>query len=64
MASWEKLFPELAAYLPADEAELLTAEFAAQLARLRGAGFSSHSLADFGPGGELDADLDTVTLLC
>jgi hypothetical protein len=48
MASWEKLFPELAAYLPADEAEGLTAEFAAQLARLRGAGLSSHSLAESG----------------
>ncbi len=36
MASWEKLFPQLAAYLPADEAEVLTAEFTAQLARLRG----------------------------
>ena len=35
--SWEKLFPELAACLPMDEAEAMTAEFAAELARLRGA---------------------------
>lgn len=33
--SWEKLFPELAASLPADEAETLTSEFKSQLARLR-----------------------------
>ncbi len=48
MASWEKLFPELAAYLPAEEAEALAAEFAAQLARLRKAGLSSHSVAESG----------------
>lgn len=36
--SWEKLFPELAAWLPAEEATAMTGEFAAQLARLRGAG--------------------------
>jgi hypothetical protein len=33
--SWEKLFPELAALLPAGEAEALTAEFRAELVRLR-----------------------------
>jgi len=36
--SWEKLFPELAASLPAEEAEELTSEFRAELARLRAAG--------------------------
>ena len=36
-ASWEKLFPELAAWLPPNEAEAMTAEFASELARLRGA---------------------------
>jgi hypothetical protein len=35
--SWEKLFPELAASLPADEAEALTSEFRSELARLRSA---------------------------
>jgi hypothetical protein len=33
--SWEKLFPELAASLPAEEAEALTSEFRSELARLR-----------------------------
>lgn len=37
-ASWEKLFPELAASLPADEAEALTSEFQGELDRLRSAG--------------------------
>jgi hypothetical protein len=36
-ASLEKLVPELAAYLPAEEAEALTAEFRSELARLRAA---------------------------
>ena len=36
--SWERLFPELAASLPAEEAQELTAEFRAELARLRSAG--------------------------
>jgi hypothetical protein len=36
--SWEKLFPELAALLPAEEAETLTSEFRSELARLRAAG--------------------------
>ena len=36
-ASWEKLFPELAASLPAEEAEELTSEFRAELTRLRSA---------------------------
>jgi hypothetical protein len=36
--SWEKLFPELAASLPAEEAETLTSEFRGELARLRSAG--------------------------
>ena len=36
--SWEKLFPELAASLPAEEAEEITSEFRAELARLRSAG--------------------------
>jgi hypothetical protein len=35
--SWEKLFPELAASLPAEEAETLTSEFKNELARLRSA---------------------------
>jgi len=35
--SWEKLFPELAASLPAEEAETLISEFRSELARLRGA---------------------------
>jgi hypothetical protein len=33
--SWEKLFPQLAASLPAEEAEELTSEFKSELARLR-----------------------------
>jgi hypothetical protein len=33
--SWEKLFPQLAASLPAEEAEALTSEFKSELARLR-----------------------------
>jgi hypothetical protein len=33
--SWEKLFPELATSLPAEEAETLTFEFKRELARLR-----------------------------
>jgi hypothetical protein len=36
--SWEKLFPELAALLPEEEAQALTAEFRSELARLRSAG--------------------------
>jgi len=36
--SWEKLFPQLAASLPAEEAETLTSEFKSELARLRAAG--------------------------
>ena len=36
-ASWEKLFPELAASLPAEEATVLTTEFQGELARLRAA---------------------------
>ena len=36
--SWEKLFPELAASLPAEEAETLTSEFKSELTRLRSAG--------------------------
>ena len=36
--SWEKLFPKLAASLPAEEAETLTSEFRSELARLRAAG--------------------------
>ena len=36
--SWEKLFPELAASLPAEEAETLTSEFQSELTRLRSAG--------------------------
>jgi hypothetical protein len=36
--SWEKLFPELAASLPAEEGEILTSEFKGELARLRSAG--------------------------
>jgi hypothetical protein len=35
--SWEKLFPELAASLPAEEAEQLKAEFRSELERLRSA---------------------------
>jgi hypothetical protein len=35
--SWEKLFPELAASLPAEEAETLTSEFQGELTRLRSA---------------------------
>lgn len=34
-ASWEKLFPELAASLPPEEAETLLSEFRAELVRLR-----------------------------
>lgn len=34
--SWEKLFPELAAYLPAEEGEALRHAFAAEMKRLRG----------------------------
>lgn len=34
-ASWERRFPELAALLPAEEADALTAEFRSELARLR-----------------------------
>jgi hypothetical protein len=33
--SWEKLFPELAASLPAEEAVELTSEFTIELTRLR-----------------------------
>lgn len=33
--SWEKLFPELAASLPAEEAEALTSAFRIELTRLR-----------------------------
>jgi hypothetical protein len=36
--SWEKLFPELAAALPAEEAAELTAEFSIELERLRSTG--------------------------
>ena len=36
--SWEKLFPELAASLPADEAAALTSEFRSELTRLRSSG--------------------------
>ena len=36
--SWEKLFPELAASLPAEEAETLTLEFRSELTRLRSTG--------------------------
>jgi hypothetical protein len=35
--SWEKLFPELAASLPAEEAETLTSAFKSELTRLRSA---------------------------
>jgi len=35
--SWEKLFPELAASLPAEEAEVLTSEFRSEVGRLRSA---------------------------
>ena len=37
-ASWEKLFPELAANLPPEEAEELTSEFKSELERLRKTG--------------------------
>jgi hypothetical protein len=33
--SWEKLFPELAASLPAEEADVLTSDFNGELLRLR-----------------------------
>ena len=36
--SWERLFPELAASLPSEEAEALMSEFSSELARLRSAG--------------------------
>lgn len=36
--SWEKLFPELAASLPADEADVLMSEFKGELTRLRSTG--------------------------
>ena len=36
--SWEKLFPELAASLPAEEAETLNSEFKGELTRLRSVG--------------------------
>jgi hypothetical protein len=36
--SWEKLFPELAASLPAEEATDLVAEFRTELQRLRSTG--------------------------
>lgn len=36
--SWEKLFPELAASLPAEEAETLICEFQSELMRLRSTG--------------------------
>jgi hypothetical protein len=36
--SWEKLFPELAASLPAEEAETLISEFQSELMRLRSTG--------------------------
>jgi hypothetical protein len=36
--SWEKLFPELAASLAAEEAEALTSEFRSELTRLRSTG--------------------------
>jgi hypothetical protein len=35
--SWEKLFPELAASLPAEEAKVLTSDFKSELTRLRSA---------------------------
>ena len=38
MESWEKLFPELAASLPAEEANELIAEFKIELERLRSTG--------------------------
>lgn len=37
-ASWEKLFPELAASLPAEEATGLVEEFSTELRRLRSTG--------------------------
>ena len=36
--SWEKLFPKLAASLPAEEAETLKSEFRSELTRLRSTG--------------------------
>ncbi|MEA2758790.1 MAG: hypothetical protein QOH65_1403 [Methylobacteriaceae bacterium] len=36
--SWEKLFPQLAASLPADEATVLMSDFKSELTRLRSAG--------------------------
>lgn len=36
--SWEKLFPQLAASLPTDEAEVLMSQFETELSRLRSAG--------------------------
>ena len=36
--SWEKLFPELAASLPPEEAQILTSEFRSELTRLRSTG--------------------------
>ena len=36
--SWEKLFPQLAASLPGEEAEQLTSEFRSELGRLRAVG--------------------------
>ena len=36
-ASWEKLFPELAAALPAEEAQTLISDFKSELTRLRSA---------------------------
>jgi hypothetical protein len=36
--SWEKLFPQLAASLPAEEADALSSEFNSELTRLRSAG--------------------------
>jgi hypothetical protein len=36
--SWEKLFPQLAASLPAEEAEEMISEFQSELARLRKSG--------------------------
>jgi hypothetical protein len=35
---WEKLFPELAASLPAEEATVLMSDFKSELTRLRSAG--------------------------
>lgn len=36
--TWEKLFPELAASLPAEEAESMSSEFKNEIARLRSVG--------------------------